>query len=93
MDVLPRLKLLNALTAVTPPAVTLVRSYTAKRNVSPLARSGFEPESPVHYRTLTCNAGNNIPYTGAWMGPRAVLDGCGKSRPSLRNSVSGLSRP
>jgi hypothetical protein len=35
MDFLPRLKLLNALTAVTPPAVTLVRSFTAKRNVSP----------------------------------------------------------
>jgi hypothetical protein len=30
MDVLPRLKLLNALTAVTPPAITLVMSFTAE---------------------------------------------------------------
>jgi hypothetical protein len=30
MNVLPMLKLLNALTAITPPAVTLVRSLTAK---------------------------------------------------------------
>jgi hypothetical protein len=30
MNVLPRLKLLNALTAVAPPAVTLFRSFTTK---------------------------------------------------------------
>jgi hypothetical protein len=30
MDVLPRLKLLNELTAGTPPAVTFVRSFPAK---------------------------------------------------------------
>jgi hypothetical protein len=30
MNVLPRLKLLKALTAVTPPAVTLFRSFRAK---------------------------------------------------------------
>jgi hypothetical protein len=31
MDVFPRLKLLNALAALTPPAVTLVRSFTARK--------------------------------------------------------------
>jgi hypothetical protein len=50
----------QAFECLTPPAVTLVRSFTAKRNVSPWARSGFEPESPVHYRTSTCNAGYNF---------------------------------
>jgi hypothetical protein len=52
MDVLPRLKLLNALTAF----ILLLfffpaRSFTAKGIYLKEARSGFEPESPVHFRT------------------------------------------
>jgi hypothetical protein len=50
MDDLPRVKLLNALTAITPPAVALVRSFIAKRKVFPCVRSGFDPEPPVHYK-------------------------------------------
>jgi hypothetical protein len=29
-------------------------------------------------------------YVGGWVGPRAGLDGCGKTHPR-RNSISGLS--
>jgi len=57
MDVLSRLKLLNALTALTPPAVFPVRSFTAKGicvrellqglNLNRQSKSGLEPEMPV----------------------------------------------
>jgi hypothetical protein len=51
MDVLPRLKLLNSLTALTFLLFQLVRSFTAKGIYLKEARSGFEPESLVHFRT------------------------------------------
>jgi hypothetical protein len=51
MDVLPRVKLLNALTALTLLLFSLVRSFTAKEIYLMEARSGFEPESLVHFRT------------------------------------------
>jgi hypothetical protein len=51
MDVLPRLKLLNALTALALLLCYLVRSFTAKVIYLKKVRSGFEPESPVHFST------------------------------------------
>jgi hypothetical protein len=36
------------------------------RNVSPWAHSGFEPESPVHYKPWNWNAGNTI-FTILWL--------------------------
>jgi hypothetical protein len=51
MNVLPRLKLVNALTTLTFLLFLLVRSFTAKGIYLKEARSGFEPESPVHFRT------------------------------------------
>ena len=30
---------------------------------------------------------------GGWVGPKAVLDGCGKSHPPPRNSIPGPSNP
>jgi hypothetical protein len=45
MDVVSRLKLLNALTALTPPAVFLVRSFTAK---------GICVHEPVQGLNLNC---------------------------------------
>jgi len=57
MDVLSRLKLLNALTALTPPVVFPVRSFTAKGicvhellqglNLNHQSISGLEPVMPV----------------------------------------------
>jgi len=57
MDVLSRLKFLNALTALTPPAVFPVRSFTGKGicvhepiqglNLNRWSISGLEPEMPV----------------------------------------------
>ena len=57
MDVLSRLKLLNALRALTPPDVFSVRSFTAKGicvhepvqglNLNRRSISGLEPEMPV----------------------------------------------
>jgi hypothetical protein len=57
MDVLPRLKLLNALAAITPPAVSLVRSFPAKimylhepfqgLNLNCRSIAGLEPVMPV----------------------------------------------
>ena len=32
-------------------------------------------------------------YTGGWVGPRAGLDGCGKSRPPRRDSIPRPSSP
>jgi hypothetical protein len=65
MDVLPRLKLLNALTAVTSPAVTLVRSFTAKGmylhepiqglNLNRLAITRLETEMPVTVHLIPNN--------------------------------------
>jgi hypothetical protein len=62
MDVLSRLKLLNALTALTPPAVFPVRSFTAKGicvrepvqglNQNRRSISGLEPEMPVTYSPI-----------------------------------------
>jgi hypothetical protein len=53
MDVLPRFKLLNALTALTLQLFSLVRSFAAKEIYLMEPRLGFEPESPVHFRTST----------------------------------------
>ena len=36
--------------------------------------------------------GDSVPTVGGWVGPRAGLDGCGKSRPH-RDSTPGPSRP
>jgi len=57
-NVLPRLKLLNAMTTFTPPTVFLIKSFTANKIYLHGARSGFEPELPVHIMTWTWNAGN-----------------------------------
>jgi hypothetical protein len=43
------------------------------------------PLYPLGKRPVTC-------CTGGWVGPRAGLDGCGKSR-SQKYSISGLSSP
>jgi len=51
MNVLPRLKFLNAIMALTPLMVSLFKSFTAKKVYLHGARSGFEPESPIHIRT------------------------------------------
>jgi hypothetical protein len=51
MDVLLRLKFLNALTALTLLLFFPARSFTAKGIYLKEARSGFEPESPVLFRT------------------------------------------
>jgi hypothetical protein len=58
MDVLPRLKLLNAPTALTLPLFSLVMLFTAKGICMNRACSGLEPELLVHFRTWTCKAGN-----------------------------------
>jgi hypothetical protein len=57
MDILSRQKLLNALMVLTPPAVFLVRSFTAKGiclyepiqglNLNRQSISGLEPKMPV----------------------------------------------
>jgi hypothetical protein len=57
MDVLPRLKLLNVLTALTPPAVTLVGHFQPKGmylhepvqglNLNRRSITGLEPVMPV----------------------------------------------
>ena len=55
MNVLPRLSVLNAIKTFTPFDVSLIKSLTANK-INLLvhgARSGFEPESPVHIRTGT----------------------------------------
>jgi len=51
IDVLPRLKLLNALTALTLLLYYLVRSFTAKEVYLKKGRSGFELDSPAHFST------------------------------------------
>jgi hypothetical protein len=51
MDVLPRLKLLNALTALMLPLFPLVMLFTAKGICMNRACSGLEPELLVHFRT------------------------------------------
>ena len=38
----------------------LVRSFTAKGIYLKEASSGLEPEPPIHFRTWTWNAGNNV---------------------------------
>jgi hypothetical protein len=52
-NVLPRLKVLNAITTFTSLKVYLFRSFTTNKIYLHGARSGFEPESPVHIRTGT----------------------------------------
>jgi len=37
------------------------------------ARSGFEPESPVHIRIWTCRAGNNSVFCKTWEGKIPIL--------------------
>jgi len=64
-DVLSRLKLLNAVTALTLPVVFPVRFYSQK-NLCPRSHSGFEPESPVHISTWTWNAGNNMALSNVY---------------------------
>ena len=39
---------------------------------------------------LTTGKETRYPFIGGWVGPRAALDGCGKSRPH-RDSIPGLS--
>jgi len=51
MDILPRLKLLNTLTALTLLLFQLVRSFTVKGIYLKEARSEFEPELSVLFRT------------------------------------------
>jgi hypothetical protein len=51
MDVLRRLRLLNALTALTLLLFHLAVLFTAKGIYLNEACSGFEPESPVHFST------------------------------------------
>ena len=46
-NVLPRLKLLTAITAFTPLTVFLIKSFTTNKIYLHGARSGFEPEMPV----------------------------------------------
>jgi hypothetical protein len=53
MDALPRLHFLNAITAFTLFLFSLFRSFAAKGISLHGSRSGFEPESPVHFRTWT----------------------------------------
>jgi len=60
-NVLPRLKLLSAMTTFTPLAVFLIKSFTTKKsiymepvqgwNLNRRYISGFEPEMPVTHRT------------------------------------------
>jgi len=51
MNVLPRLKLLNAMTTFTALTGLLIRSFTTNKIYLHGARSGFEPETPVPIRT------------------------------------------
>jgi hypothetical protein len=51
MNVLARLKFLNAITALTPLIFFLITSFTTNKIYLRGARSGFEPESPVDIRT------------------------------------------
>ena len=60
MNVLPRLKFLNAITAFTSLTLFLIKSSTTNKIFLHWACSGFEPESPVHIRTWTWNAGNTL---------------------------------
>jgi len=60
MNVLPRLKFLNAITAFTPLTSFLINLFTANKIYLHGARSGFETESPVHIRTRTWNAGDKF---------------------------------
>jgi len=51
MNVLARLKVLNVITAFTPLTVSLIKLFTTNKIYLHGARSGFEPESPVHITT------------------------------------------
>jgi len=62
MNVLPRLKFLNAITAFTCLTSFFTKSFTTNKIYLYRAHSGFELESPVHIRIWTWNAGNNM-YT------------------------------
>ena len=60
LNVLPRLKFLNAITAFTSLTGFLIKSFTTNKICLHGARSGFEPESPVHIRTWNWNACNTL---------------------------------
>ena len=50
-------------------------------------------EPPIWYTLNLANRTSGRPHCiGGWVGPRAGLDGCGKSRPH-RNLIPGLSSP
>jgi hypothetical protein len=59
LTVLPRLKLLNALTVFTPPVVLLSRPFAAKGIYFKEPRSGFEPGLSVNFMTAD-NKSNRI---------------------------------
>jgi hypothetical protein len=50
MNVLPRLKFLNAITAFTPLTISLIKSVTTNEIYLHGARSGSEPETPISNR-------------------------------------------
>jgi len=53
MNVLPRLKLLNAMMTFTPLTVFLIKSFTTNKIYLHEARSGFEPELlPIYIMTM-----------------------------------------
>jgi hypothetical protein len=59
MDILPRLKLLNAVMALTHSCWFPYLCYLQPTGIYlKEAHSGLEPELPVHFRTWTWNAGN-----------------------------------
>jgi hypothetical protein len=51
INVFPRLKFLSTMTTFTTIAVYLIKSFTTNKIYLHGARSGFEPEPPVHIRT------------------------------------------
>jgi hypothetical protein len=51
INVFPKLKLLDTMTSFITLAVYLTKSFTANKIYLHRARSGFEPELPVHITT------------------------------------------
>jgi hypothetical protein len=52
MNVLPRLKLLNAMKTFTPLTVFLIKSFRDNKIYLHEVCSGFEPELPIHILTM-----------------------------------------
>jgi len=52
MNVLPRLKLLNAMKTFTPLTVFPIKSFTTNKIYLHGACAGFEPELPIHIVTM-----------------------------------------